>query len=312
MNQILSTDNKKKSGGPLGIKTVVIIFAVCLIIFGGFLIGKSAFAIMNKNQEESMSEPAVQIRQEENKLNVKVTHDKLIDKIVYSWNGEEEVVLQGKGRKNIEETIDIPKGESNVIVLKVTDITGKTVTYSEQYEAKDLDKTAPVITIEKQTEGGKERVKIIVRDETELDHVEYFWNEEDPTTINAREESPKIIEEKIEALKGENTLYVIAYDKAGNKKTSEESIAGWKKPKIDITEDNNKWNIRITDEKEITKVIFEYNGQTYTMEGDALGDNRKDIQFMPLELRQGENKLKITVESETGLSNAKEVEKTVE
>ena len=314
MNQILTTENKNRKGGPLEIKTVVIIFTVCLLIFGGFLIGKSAYSIINKNKEEGISEPVIQVTEVQNQLNVKVTHDKLIDKIAYSWGGAQEVVLQGKGRKEILETIDIPKG-NNVLVLNVTDITGKTVTYSQEYEGKEIDITEPSVDIQKQQEGDQEKVKIVAKDETALDYIVYYWNEEDETKINAREDSPKQIEEKIDAIKGINTLTVIAVDKAGNQKTEKIDVVGTNKPKISVSksETSNELIVKVTDEEEIKKIDYILNGQNYSTDPNNIGNSLgvKEVEFR-IPLVQGENKIAITAYSTSTLSRTIETELTVD
>ena len=97
------------------------------------------------------------------------------------WNNEApETVLQGKGRNNVSEIIDLPMG-INILNLKVVDINGKTATYNKQYTLQNGDITAPEIELEQ--DGSK--VKIIARDETALDYMEYYWNEEDSTKVEA-------------------------------------------------------------------------------------------------------------------------------
>lgn len=290
MNQILATSvGNKKSGGPLEIKTILIIFSICIIVFGGFLIGKAVFNIINKNQEQGISEPLVEITQSDNILNINVKHDKIIDKIIYSWNAQQEIVLQGKGRMELQEKIDIPIG-TNIISLKVIDITGKTASYNEQYTVQEGDKIKP--EIELQVENSK--VKISVKDETELDYISYYWNNEDETKITAREESSKQIEEKIDILKGENTLTIVAVDKAGNKQTKEQTFKGAKKPKIELSRVGNDIVIKVTDEEEIKKIEYTFNGQVYSTDPNNTGAS---LGMKELEIKQpmvqGENKITV-------------------
>ena len=138
MNQILYTNNQKKKGGPLEINIVLRIFAILCIVFGLILVGQASFAMLNQKEEVTSTVPLVEINQEGATLKLVVKHDKIIDKIVYSWNENQEIVLQGKGRLELEETIDMPIG-SNTLVLKVTDINGKTVSYSQMYELAEGD-----------------------------------------------------------------------------------------------------------------------------------------------------------------------------
>ena len=306
MNQILYTNTPKK-GGTLEIKTVLKIFAIACIIFGLILVGQASYAMITKKGEESQSEPLISVAQSEDILNISIKHDKLIDKIIYSWNNGEEVVLQGKGRKEINEKILIPVG-TNTLVLKVTDINGKTATYSEMYELQQGDTIKP--EIELLVESSK--VKIVAKDETALSYMSYYWNNEDETKIEAREESPKQIEDKIDILKGENTLTIIAVDKAGNETVKEQVFKGVKKPKIELLREGNELIVNVTDEEGVQKIEYTLNGQFYTTDPENTGTalNMKEVQFRQ-PLSAGENKITIKAYNISGLQEEVSGETTI-
>lgn len=297
MNQILYTNNQKKKGGPLEINTVLRIFAILCILFGLILVGQASFAMLNQKEEISKTVPLVEINQEGASLKVNVKHDKIIDKIVYSWNKNQEVILQGKGRLELEETIDMPIG-TNTLVLKVTDIQGKTVSYSQSYELEEGDVINP--KIELLVESSK--VKIVAKDETQLDYIIYYWNEEDETRVDVREDSLKQIEEKIEILKGENTLTIVAVDKAGNEEVKEQTFKGVKKPKIEATRSGNELIIKVTDEEGIQKIEYTINGVYYSTDPKNTGTplNIKELEIKQ-PLQQGENKITIKAYNISGL-----------
>ncbi|MFR5190674.1 MAG: hypothetical protein ACLTEH_05510, partial [Clostridia bacterium] len=121
MNQILYTGNKKNKG-PLSIQAVGRIFAIMIILFGLILVGQGSYAIFmpQENETTKTSVPIVTMTQQGNQILIKITHDKTIDKITYMWSQKQEVVLQGKGRNIIEESIQVPEGE-NTLTLKVVD-----------------------------------------------------------------------------------------------------------------------------------------------------------------------------------------------
>lgn len=306
MNQILYTNTPKKSG-TLEIKTVLRIFAIACIMFGLILVGQASYAMITKKGEESQSEPLINVIQSEDILNISIKHDKLIDKIIYSWNNGEEVVLQGKGRKEINENITIPTG-TNTLVLKVIDINGKTATYSEMYELQQSDTTKP--EIELLVESSK--VKIVVKDETALSYMSYYWNNEDETKVEAKEESPKQIEDKIDILKGENTLTIIAVDKAGNETVKEQAFKGVKKPKIELSREGNELVVNVTDEEGIQKIEYTLNGQFYTTDPENTGTalNMKEVQFRQ-PLSDGENKITIKAYNISGLQEEVSGETTI-
>ena len=296
MNQILYTNTPKK-GGTLEIKTVLRIFAIACIIFGLILVGQASYAMITKKSEESQSEPLINVTQSDDILNISIKHDKLIDKITYSWNGGEETILQGKGRKEIEERIVIPTGK-NTLLLKAIDINGKIASYSEMYTLEQGDTIKP--EIELLVENSK--VKIVAKDETALSYMSYYWNNEDETKIEVREESPKQIEEKIEILKGENTLTIVAVDKAGNEAIKEQTFKGVKKPKIEMSREGNELVVKVKDEEGVQKIEYTLNGQFYSTDPENTGAslNMKEVEFRQ-PLSAGENKITIKAYNVSGL-----------
>ena len=283
MNQILYTNNTKKKGGPLQINTVLRIFAILCIVFGVILVGQAVFAMFTK-EETSQSVPLVEITQENSELLVSVKHDKIIDRIVYSYNENREIVLQGKGRMELQETITLPAGINN-LTLKVTDIEGKTISYNQVYEVAQGDVISP--EIELLVESSK--LKIVVKDETELKELQL--------TIEGLE-----IEEKIDILKGENTLTIIAVDKSGNEETKEQIFKGVKKPNIDLLVNGNELIVKATDEEGIQKVELTLNGVYYSTDANNTGEplNSKQVEFK-LPLTNGENKITIKAYNVSGL-----------
>ena len=309
MNQILYTNSDKKSRGPLELNVVLKMFAILLIVFGVLLTGVGVFALANKKEEKSDSIPVVEIVQQGNKLNLTVKHDKLIDKVTYTWNNEQkETVLQGKGRNKMDETIELPKGE-NTLKLKVVDINGQTSSYTNQYELKEGDITKPEIEL-LPPDGSK--VKVVVKDETEMAYIEYYWNEEDSTKIEKNENSPKQIEERITILKGENTLHIIAVDKAGNKEEKEQVYKGATKPVINLERDGKTLTIKVTDEDNLQKIEYILNDVSYSTDASNTGAplNLKEL-VIPQELADGANKITIKAINVNGLETEVSAEPTV-
>lgn len=320
MNQILYINTENQKGGPLDIKVVLRIFAVVIIIFGVILVGKASFAMFSKDEDVSNSIPTVEIAQQGSKLKLNVSHDRQIDKITYMWNNESpEIVLQGKGRINIEETIDLPLG-ANILNLKVIDINGKTTSYNKQYVLENGDVTAPEIVLEH--DGSK--VKIIARDETALDYMEFYWNEEDSTKITATDLSPKQVEERIQILKGVNTLYVVAVDKAGNKTVKDQPYKGATKPTVNLSIDGTAVVMKISDAEGIQKLEYELNGTLYSTDpqntGDPIyatnSDNSENKTVLKefehkQELVSGQNKLVVRVYNISGLMTETTMEPTI-
>lgn len=299
MNQILYVEKSKKKGEPLEINTIIKIFAIIIMVFGIVLIAKGVYAIYKNNEEANKSNiPLVTISQDENKLEIKIKHDIAINKIVYSWNNEDEVTLQGRGQTNITENISIPTG-TNTLNLKVIDIKGKTAIVTKEYTVSDKDVTNP--EIEFAIEGSK--VKIVAKDERQISYIKYHWNDEDDTTLQAREDSPKQIEEKISILKGENTLTIVAVDAAGNETTKVQVFKGATKPTIELAQENNELVITVKDSENIQKIEITLNGQFYSTDSN---DTNTPLNMQEAEIRQilpsGTNTITITAYNVSGLS----------
>lgn len=297
MNQILYIQ-KSKNRNSLEINTILKIFAIAIIILGIILIGKGTYGIVALANEEQMKDPIVSIKEVDGKLQINVTHNKAIDKIIYSWNDGEEVSLQGKGQTNIVETIEMPVG-ANTLNLRIIDINKKEVKYTKEYYRAEIDTIEP--EIELVVEGSK--VKIVVKDETELSYIMYRWNDEDNTVVEPREDSKKQIEEKISILKGENKLTIVAVDSSGNEATKEQTFKGIKKPTIQVTQENDELIIKVKDEENIKKIDITLNGQFYSTDPENAGAslNMQEVELRQ-KLQQGENTITITVYSISGLS----------
>lgn len=317
MNQILFVENNKgkkgknkvKSNGPMEIGKAAKIFAILILLFGLIMLGQGIYSMVTKNtQKESNTKPVVTMAQDAGKLKISIKHDKAIDNMIYNWNEEETITLQGKGRNEIEESINLKSG-TNTINLKVTDVFGSSNTYTQTIETPEGDITPPEIEFIQ----DDPKIKISVKDETALSYIAYRWNEEEETRLEAREDSPKILEEKVTVLKGTNTLTVIAVDVAGNKSEKSEVYKGAKKPTVELSRDGNNLVMKITDEENIQKIEYVLNGQKYSTDSAGTGTalNMKEITLTQA-LAQGANKFTVTAYNVNGQQESKEGEVTVE
>lgn len=297
MNQILYVEKPKK-GGSLEISTIVKIFVIIIIIFGIILIGKGIYGMFISSKGEGAAEPTILAKEVDGRMQINITHNKVIDKIIYFWNDEEEQTLQGRGQTSINEMIDMPVG-TNTLTLKVIDKNKKQTIYTNEYYKEDKDVTKP--EIELVVEGSK--VRIVAKDETELGYIMYHWNDEDDTIVEPREDSKKQIEEKIAILKGENKLTIIAVDSAGNETTKEQVFKGAKKPTIQTSQENDELVIKITDEENIQKIEINQNGELLSTDHEDKGTslNVKEVELRR-KLVSGQNTITITVYSVNGLS----------
>lgn len=304
MNQILYVEKSKKDS--IDIHEIAKFSVVIIAIFAIVIIGKGIFGLINNSILSKANEPVLSIAENGDELEIKIVHDKAIDKIVYTWNNENETTLQGKGRTEILETIDLPDG-NNILNLKVTDIDKYTTTYTKQYyKDASVDTTKP--EIELAVEGSK--VKIVAKDNKELSYLSYHWNNEDETVVEPREDSKKQIEERITVLRGENTLTIVAVDAAGNEQTKTQVFKGARKPTINVIKENDEVVIKITDDENIQKIEMNLNGEFFSTDSANTGAS---LDMQEAEIRQkltsGENVITVTAYNVNGLSE--QVTKTI-
>lgn len=298
MNQILdyAPNNKSKKSG--GSDKVVRVFAIILILFAIALIGVVVYGmIANKNEMNKESGQItyanIAVDLKEAQVTIKVTHDKNIQKLVYSWNESSERSIKGS-EKYMEETIDVPAGD-NTLHIKVIDENGVETTHDEEVSSEQgVDIINPIIELK----VIDRKLQIKVTDETALDFMTYRWNEEEEETVYAEEGSKEIITE-IEILKGENDLTVVAVDASSNTTTETKAFIGLTKPEIKVTlsQDGSSIDIRATHEKGIESVAYNFNNVDYNID---IGEGTPtSIQFEQ-KLDVGYNRIIITVKSVDG------------
>lgn len=260
LNQILYTGGKQK--GPIEINKIIKFFAIVIIIFGIIIAGQAVYRMLNNKAEEQTpvnTEPSVEISQVDNMVQISISHDKAIDKIYYSWNEEEEVTLQGMGRTNLIESIDLPVG-NNTLVVRILDASGYEVRYEKRFV---LEETTPKPQIEFAVSGNN--VKVVITSENPLAYITYRWNDDEEQRIDAAEGSKNRMETEIEIKKGENKLTVIAVDENNRTQTKEQKFKGITKPEIQLLQDRENLTIRVTDtDDKMDRIEFVLNGTLYT------------------------------------------------
>ena len=155
-------------------------------------------------------------------------------------------------------------------------------------------------------------MKIIARDETALDYMEFYWNDEDSTKISATDLSPKQVEEKIQIQKGVNTLHIVAVDKAGNKAIKEQPYKGATKPTVNLSIEGTAVVMKISDAEGVQKLEYELNGVVYSTDPEDKGEaiNLKEFEYKQ-ELASGTNKLVVRVYNISGLMTETTMEPTI-
>ena len=307
MNQILDYNPNKSSGSgkSSGTDNIVRIFAVILVIFALFLVGSGLFGMYKNNQKNDVSQTDTPTKavitverdeEDDTKAIIKVSHDKAIEKVIYTWDSDKDIINKGNGQPTMEIEISLPAG-THTLTVKVTDIDGNDTVYDEEiYSENGEDKVNPEIKAPVDT--ATKQIVVTATDETELDYVTYRWNDEEEQRQDADPENPKEIKFSIEIPKGTNDLTIIAVDKNNNSTTKNDKYTGVIKPEITITVSEDKKNIHIEayHENGITKLSLTINGEFI---GNAQLPEDEILTTVPIDWELTEPKSTVVVKAES-------------
>lgn len=240
----------------------------------------------NVNWEEAIktdkTKPKVSIESVKGKIVITATDDVKMSYVTYSWNEEEENKITGLSddEKTLTTEIDstnVKKGTNKLIV-------------------KAYDKAGNVETVEKEVQGanGSEikvnqengELVVNVKNDINITKIEYNFNGEEKTIDNINQKEYTF---KLQMKDGENKISISAYADAlksdyQNTFTKENTNTNTSAPTIKVLKDSNQIIINVKDESNITKIIYNFNGQEKTIDNI----NQKEYQ-LKLDLIDGTN-----------------------
>ena len=264
MNQILFVKEEKKA--PIAINKIVTFFCVFIILFGIILVAENSYSFY-KNSEQIKSikaqvedtKPQVEVIRDGNYINIKVSHDKEIDKIIYKWNQEPDETIKVNNKINVTEQIELPIG-NNKLTIRVIDINGKETTYEKEYVVEnDLKIDLSVV-------NNNNYLKITATDSSGLLYITYKWNSEQEIKVDVDPNNSKIIEKEIEIPKGLNTITVNAVDVLNSTQTKTQEVKGVEPPKISVSQDKSDLVITVSDIEGVKQIQYIVNSREYTVD----------------------------------------------
>lgn len=305
MNQILVTGGEsdkiyktqkmpkvKKEKKPLSKKTIVIIYALSIIILGICIILGSIYSKEKINETvEASTKPTVDIvrNDDNNTLEISVNHIRGITKLNYWWNNGEVTTINGNNQKQLTETIEL-LGGTNTLTLEITEENGQTVKYSKEYTVSNI----PTIELEAVSNG----IRIISTSESGIDYITYNWDNGENQEIQVGSTEYEGI---ITAPMGQHTLTIEVIDINGKKASKIQQVIGATEPTISISaaylsNGNVGFIIEATDEDQIATVELTLNdGTPQTIE---VNDKTYSGE---VEMVTGENRLKVVVKNRSGV-----------
>lgn len=238
----------------------------------------------NENWEEAVkndkTKPILTVESVKGRIVITAKDDVKMSYVTYSWNGEEENKVTGLSddEKSLTTEIDsrsVKKGTNKLVV-------------------KAYDKAGNVETVEKEVQGANgseiqvnqedDNIVIKVKNDINITKIIYTFNGEEKTIDNINKNE---YEFKLPLKDGENKISISAYAdslKSDYENTFTKKVYDTNGPKISALRDGNEIIINITDENNITKVTYNFNGEEKTVDNI----NRKEYQ-LKLNLVDGNN-----------------------
>lgn len=158
------------------------------------------------------------------------------------------------------------KGQEGIAMNTPGNIASPSITPTP--EEPEGDTTPP--TIEMLLSG--ELIRIVATDETEIDYIEYGWNDENSQIIYA-DNSLTEIQTYIVIEQGTNVLNVAAVDKEGNRQEKTQEFQGKIRPvvKLLVNETKNEIIVEADCTDGISKIEYNLNGQWTKIPFEEMG-----------------------------------------
>ncbi len=294
MNQILSVEmpskNKKKSHKKINIGSIIIFFCIILLIFGILMIGIGIFSKIKDSEEKKgefiQSKPKIEIIQKLSRLEINVTSEKPISKIVYKWNNGEETTVNGNNEKSMNiEKIKVPLG-NNIFTITATDTDGVSESFEREYVG--FEEYTPKVHLK--FENSK--YILVCESETIIKQISYYYDDKSESTqpINSKKG-----EVSIGVIPGEHKLTVRIVDENGREYIDDSHKVS--APEVSVVTDGHYFIIKGNDVTGLKKVEILFNGEIIEKKIDS--NNYEEN----LKLEDGENKIIVRLTNGKGITN---------
>lgn len=332
MNQILREGSNLRGMAPrygidpkgtnkLAINKSVKMFASIILIFGIAMISMGVYGKITEKPKQIDQQLEIRETKQGSKVTLKITSGKPVRLVSYKWNEGESTAIQGNNKLNIEQIITIPQG-NNILKITVTDYYGNERDYQKQYIKKSNDSQNPEIMII-QDETDKRKIKITVKDDTQLTYMTYEWDKYKEISTNgsstqnleiiSRGKQEKVVFEKgkkehtfsLDIPAGNNILVIEAVDGEENVETLKKAIKGLLVPEVELSTKNGILNIKATDEIGVSKVEVNVDGAISNTGDTPL--NLKEVNTS-IEVGKTKHKITVTVINMQGQQKVKEIE----
>lgn len=303
MNQILFTGKKNDN---IPVKKIIRVFCIVIIIFSICLIGKGIYGIVLNEDEkkviQNVNEPTINFNVQGSTVTIEVKHDTTINSIFYSWNnGKEMQISDVSGKNKVETSVQLPN-EDTILKIRIIDSNKSEYIATKEFEYDpDEDLENPKLEIPS-TITVTQSITVVATDNEEISYITYKWDDDDEVKVENTGDDKKRMEIQINLQDGKSKLIVTAVDHNGNEKSEQKDIVVVTPPEITLKRSKGELIIRVKDDEEVAKVVYEINGTRY--ERDYTGENKAEVEIREL-LSKGENIVKVTAYNNHGVTREK-------
>lgn len=309
MNQILVTGEEqvnkvtnvkiKKQKKVLPINVIIIFYAISIIFLGICIASGSVYAKTKINETVELNmKPEISLKtNEDNTIQITVTHIREIKKVTYRWNEDEEkeITIDETNNKNVNTSIALIGG-MNTLKVTATDSNGQTTELKKTYEVGNIPKI--------EINSVENAIQVIATCEEKIDYVQYSWDNGELQKIDVGE---KKYEGKINVPRGTHTLKIEVVNSNGIKASEERTVVGDTEPTLNVQSKlvNGKatFVIDAEDDENIKTISITHNeGEKQTIEVNAKTYHGEIV------MTEGEeNRIIVTVTNQNNLQKTRKV-----
>lgn len=244
-------------------------------------------------------EISIERNDDNNTIEINIKHIREIENVTYRWNNEQEILIAGRNRKEITETIDLIGGE-NTLKIIATEENGQTQTLEKTFIVGNI----PEIKIVGAVDNG---VEVYAASEDEIEYLQYSWDNGEMQKIEVGE---KQYEGIINTPKGQHTLKIEVITINGMKAKIEQNVVGDTEPTVNVQSTFvggvMTFVIDAEDDENITTISIIHNGgQKQTINVNA------KTHHMEVPMTEGkENTIIVTATNINGLQKTRRIKFT--
>jgi len=306
MNQILATHNNANNKKTIDTNKIIMIFSICIIVFGIIVIPVAGYNLYNnvseRKKSQKLTNPEISIEQIEDSIKISAKYEKGISGIVYTWNDGDYYEINLNGTTTIERLIDLIDNEGeNTLKVEVIGTDGRKNEIIKTFiieDTSDVEAENYKPIIQWILNYDDNTITTIATDETALKYMKYQWDDDEPVIIEKSEDATNRLNVDIEIKRGQHKLVITAEDEDGNISTKSGNFKGVKKPEISAIKYGDIVEITVSHDMGFKRIEFIINDKIYVYDESYSGYSQTNTSLLyKVTLKEGENIIQVRAES---------------